>query len=307
MTVMASSSERTVLELDHPLEVGYALPGYFVTRDPTRAARPGTVAFAARTPAGPMTARVSVSSGSRGQATIEVWGTGGTWMLSRVDRLVGAGDDPRALRFGHPVLDETNRRHPGARHGATGCVVDGLLARVLGQRVLSREAGRSWSALCRHLGDPAPGPFGLRLPPDPDRVAAMPTWWFHRQGIERQRAGVLVRIARQATTLAALADQPAADAYRRLRAIDGVGPWTANGVARVALGDPDAIIVGDYWIKHAVVSFFTDRARGTDDQMLELVQRWTGQRGRVERLVGLAGHRIERRAPGRPTPRIAVL
>ena len=92
-----------------------------------------------------------------------------------------------------------------------------------------------------------------------------------------------------------------------MRAVPGLGPWTVNGVARSALGDPDAIIVGDYWISHTVCSYFTGRARGSDEEMLALVERWAGQRGRVERLIHLSGHRIQRFGPGRKTPRIARL
>ncbi len=92
-----------------------------------------------------------------------------------------------------------------------------------------------------------------------------------------------------------------------MRALPGIGPWTANGVARSALGDPDAITVGDYWISHTVCTFFTGRERGSDEEMLELVARWEGQRGRVERLIQRSGHRIQRFAAGRPTPRIARL
>ncbi len=66
-------------------------------------------------------------------------------------------------------------------------------------------------------------------------------------------------------------------------------------------------MVGDYWISHTVCSFFTGRPRGSDEEMLALVERWAGQRGRVERLVHLSGHRVQRFGPGKRTPRIAHL
>lgn len=300
----ATADAVAIVDLDGPYSVRHALPGQGHPFDPTYASRPGSVRFAARTPAGPVAVRARERAGA---LTVEAWGAGAGWMTTRAELLAAAGDDPRRLRFVDARLDELNRRHPDLRHGAHGCVVDTLLSRTLGQRVLAVEAGRSWAALCRELGDAAPGPLGLQLPPDPDRVADTPSWWFHQHGVERSRATTLVTIARHARRLAEVVDLPLPEAYGRMRAVRGLGPWTVNGVARTALGDPDAIVVGDFWISHAVCSYFTGRPRGSDEEMLALVERWAGQRGRVERLVHLSGHRVQRFGPGRRTPRIAHL
>lgn len=293
-----------VVELDGPYAVRHALPGHGHTIDPTYAGRPDSVRFASRTPAGPVSVLARTAERT---LSVQAWGPGARWMADRAEQLAAPDDDPRDLRFGHDRLDALNRRHPGLRHAAHGCVVDALLARTLGQRVLAVEAGRSWAALCRAFGDDAPGPLGLRLPPDHERVADTPTWWFHQHGVERGRARTLVAIARHARRLAEVVDLPLPEAYARMRAVPGLGPWTVNGVARTALGDPDAIVVGDFWISHAVCSFLTGRPRGSDEEMLALVEPWTGQRGRVERLVHLSGHRVQRFAAGRRTPRIAHL
>ena len=292
------------VELDGPYDVARSIPSLGTATDPTWRGHAGSVDLAARTPEGPVAFQARAADG---RLHVEAWGAGAAWIVGRIEHLAARHDDPRRLRFDHPVLDDTNRRHVGMRHGATGLVVDALLARVLGQRVLATEAARSWVALCRDLGGPAPGPLGLLLPPHPAQVAEAPTWWFHERGIERARARTLVAVARHAPRLAEVVDLPLPQAYGRLRAVPGLGPWTVNGVARVALGDPDAIVVGDYWISHTVCSFFTGRPRGSDQEMLDLVERWTGQRGRVERLIWLSGHRVQRFGPGRRTPRIAHL
>lgn len=293
--------ERVLVPLDHPLDVRRSIVSHGTHADPTRRNGPGSLAFCGRTPDGPVTVAMRVVGDD---LRIDLWGDGTAWMARRGPDLAGHHDDPRPLRFDHDVLDEVNRRHPGVRHGAHGLVVDSLVGRVLGQRVLGREAGRSWTSLCRDLGGPAPGPFDLLLPPHPDALLAQPLHWFHARGIDRGRARTVLRVARHAARLAETVDMDLPRAYGRMRAVPGLGPWTVNGVARSALGDPDAIIVGDYWITHAVVSFFTGRARGTDEEMLELVARWEGQRGRVERLVGLSGHGVERFGPGIRTPDI---
>ncbi len=303
-TVRDAADAVAVVDLEGPYSVRHALPGAGHTIDPTYAARPDSVRFAARTPGGPVAVRARAD---RRSLTLETWGDGSGWITDRARAFAATHDDPRSLRFGDHRLDELNRRHPDLRHAAHGCVVDALLSRAIGQRVLAVEAGRSWAALCRELGDDAPGPLGLRLPPDPERVARTPTWWFHQHGVEQSRARTLITIARHAHRLAEVVELPLDAAYARMRAVPGLGPWTVNGAARTALGDPDAIVVGDYWISHTICSYFTGRPRGSDEEMLALVERWAGQRGRVERLVHLSGHHVARFGPGRHTPRIAHL
>ena len=84
-----------------------------------------------------------------------------------------------------------------------------------------------------------------------------------------------------------------ADARRRLMALPGVGPWSAAEVALFALGDADAVSVGDYHLPHHVAWALAGEARGTDERMLELLEPYRGHRGRVIRL-------LEAGAPGPP-------
>ena len=57
-----------------------------------------------------------------------------------------------------------------------------------------------------------------------------------------------------------------------------------------ALGDPDAVPVGDYHIPNTVSWALAGEPRGTDARRLELLEPTRGQRGRVIRLLGLDGH-----------------
>ena len=52
-----------------------------------------------------------------------------------------------------------------------------------------------------------------------------------------------------------------------------------------AMGDPDAVAVGDYHLKNLVVHALAGEPRGTDERMLELLAPYAGQRGRVIRLL----------------------
>ena len=84
---------------------------------------------------------------------------------------------------------------------------------------------------------------------------------------------------------------PRDDAYRRLRAMPGIGPWTAGEVALRVLGDADAVSVGDFHLPHLVAFCLAGEIRGDDARMLELLEPWRGHRARVVRLLELSGLR----------------
>jgi 3-methyladenine DNA glycosylase/8-oxoguanine DNA glycosylase len=60
-------------------------------------------------------------------------------------------------------------------------------------------------------------------------------------------------------------------------------------VARVALGDTDAVSVGDFHLKHLVTWALAREPRGTDERMLELLVPYRPHRGRVQRLLEASG------------------
>ena len=74
-------------------------------------------------------------------------------------------------------------------------------------------------------------------------------------------------------------------AYARLRAITGVGPWTAARTAMIALGDADAVPLGDLHIPHLVAWRLAGERRGSDERMVELLAPYVGHRARVIRLL----------------------
>jgi 3-methyladenine DNA glycosylase/8-oxoguanine DNA glycosylase len=79
--------------------------------------------------------------------------------------------------------------------------------------------------------------------------------------------------------------------------LPGIGPWTVAEVARVALGDADAVSIGDFHLPHQVAWVLAGRRTGTDEEMLELLEAFRGQRGRVQRLIECSGAGPPRRAP----------
>jgi 3-methyladenine DNA glycosylase/8-oxoguanine DNA glycosylase len=142
------------------------------------------------------------------------------------------------------------------------------------------------------------------LPPDPAAVAQLPYWWFHPLGIERKRADLIVRVCSRARRLEEATTMTKPDAERRLRALPGIGPWSAAHVAQAAFGDPDAVIVGDFHLPHIVAWTLASEPRGSDERMLELLEPFRGHRARAVRLLVSAGGRPPNRSIRRPIRKI---
>ncbi len=250
--------------------------------------RDGTFWWAAATPVGPGTLALR---GTRDGVRASAWGPGGAWLLEGAPQLLGADDDWATLDVArHPVLDRTRRRLPGLRLPRTRLVFDSLLPAVLEQRVTGHEARRAWRGLLRTFGQPAPGPnAGLRVPPGPEQILSVPTWRWHRLGVDITRQRALRAAATVAVRLEQCVTLPAAAALARLRVVPGVGEWTAAETVQRALGDADTVSVGDYHIHDLVVYALTGRPRGDDAEMLRLLAEWAGQRQRVVRLIELSG------------------
>lgn len=236
----------------------------------------------------------------RSALQVEGWGAGADWAVAHASGLCGEEDDDSDFHPIHTLIADLRRRNPGLRLPRTEAVFEALVPAVLGQLVTSEEARASYRGLVASLGEPAPGPTRLTLPPSPQVLASTPYWTFHRFGIERRRAETIVRAARSAKRLEETVTMDMASAYARLEAFPGVGRWTAAKVAAVALGDPDAVPVGDYHLPHLVGYVFDGTPRSTDERMLELLEPYRGHRGRVIRLLMLAGVTAPRFGPRQP-------
>jgi 3-methyladenine DNA glycosylase/8-oxoguanine DNA glycosylase len=248
--------------------------------------------WAMQTPIGAATLRLCWAR----HVDAEAWGDGADWALARVPGLIGALDDPTALVTDHPLVSAWQRAKPDHRLGRTGDVYGAGVQAILGQRVTTIEARRSWAHIVRVHGSRAPGPRPLVLPPPPSLLATLPSWAFHRFGVERKRADAVRRFCRELPRLELDRDDDA-QFDRRLRSIMGIGIWTQAEIRHVAFGDPDALNVGDYHAKNMVAHAFTGAWRGTDEQMVETLEPFRGQRRRVVDLIGANGLFPERRAP----------
>lgn len=144
---------------------------------------------------------------------------------------------------------------------------------------------------------PGPAPAGMRVFPDPRTWRRIPSWDWHRAGVENIRAKTIFHATSVADSLERLLDLTSAEADRKLRSIPGIGQWTSAEALQRAAGDPDAVSVGDYNLPKAVGWALAGRQTTDDATMLELLAPYAGHRYRVTRLVELSGRRPPRRGP----------
>ncbi len=282
------------------------------SRDPTTRWTSSSFAKTALTPEGPGT--MLLSWDGRGATTAEAWGSGGAWLLDRAPHWVGLHDDLEGFDpMIHPRIAELAGRHSGIRLAAAGVIWQELLLVLLGQRVTTEEAVKSWERMVYTWGEPAPGPFELRLPPTSAAVASANYTDLHRFNVERRRADAILLAARRASRLEEAATMTAAEARVRLSALPGLGLWTATSVITSSHGDPDTIVLRDYGLPTMVNHAFTGDARrlpadeGGDEIMCRHLAPWTGHRQRIVRLLLTAGVSVPRHGPRARNPDIRRL
>jgi 3-methyladenine DNA glycosylase/8-oxoguanine DNA glycosylase len=148
---------------------------------------------------------------------------------------------------------------------------------VIEQKVTGKEAFAAFRRLVLRFGAPAPGPVpeGMRVPPTADVWRHVPSWEWHRAGVDPKRSRTVCEATRLAPRLEQAVAMAPADAARRLAAVPGVG---------------------DYHLSQYVGWSLVGRPLD-DDGMVELLERWRGHRYRVVRLLEVSGVRKPRFGP----------
>ncbi|WP_334148712.1 DNA-3-methyladenine glycosylase family protein [Microbacterium sp.] len=291
--------QETVYRPRHPLDlvrtVGMLRRG---RTDPTTVIEGGVIWRALRTPSGVATLALR-SVGDEVRAT--AWGAGAADALDRVPRLCGADDDATGFDpSGHPLIADTARRNPGLRLTRTDEVFDALACAIIEQKVTGMQAFGAWRFLVSRVGERAPGPTPRPMfaAPPPSAWRLIPSWTWQRAGVEPPQSKTIVRAAQRGDSIerAMRSASTGPDRDRVLTSLPGVGVWTSAETRIRALGDPDAVSVGDYHLAHQVGYVLTG-TRTDDDGMLELLAPWAGHRQRVVRLIHASGVMEPRRGP----------
>jgi AraC family transcriptional regulator, regulatory protein of adaptative response / DNA-3-methyladenine glycosylase II len=154
------------------------------------------------------------------------------------------------------LLAPSLRRRAGLRVPGSFDGFETALRVVLGQQVSVRAATTVSGRVAAALGEPVETPFAelSRLAPSPEAVAEAGEGRLAGLGMPGARARSLVALAREvARGGLPLERRPGAvDALARLRAVPGIGDWTAQVVAMRVLGDPDAFPASDLGVRKAL-------------------------------------------------------
>lgn len=268
-----------------PLDVDATLRAHrHGAADPAyRRAPDGSVWRASFTPDGPGTIAVAADAG---EVVARAWGPGAPWLLDGFPASLGALDDPASLPIDTPAMARLAARARGLRIGRSDRMWEALVPVIMEQKVVVTEALRAWRYLLLRYGEPAPGPVDLRVPPPRERWREITEAHWHRSGLEPVR----MRTIRNAS---AVDVETKAD---KLTVLRGIGEWTAALTRARALGDADAVPVGDYHLPSMVG--YTLIGEAVDDAgMLELLAPYAGHRYRVIRMCELYGRAAPRRGP----------
>ncbi|MGQ0626461.1 MAG: DNA-3-methyladenine glycosylase family protein [Sporichthyaceae bacterium] len=263
--------------------------------------RGGAIWRGVRTPAGVAALRISADPGA-GALVARGWGPGAEWICEHAPAMCGAGDDVSGFVPAHAVVIDAYRRLRGWRLARAEGVLAMAIPAILEQKTTGKQARASWRTLVRAHGEPAPGPApaGLLVAPDPATWARIPSWEWHRAGVEPARSRAVLAVCAYAGRLEETHAMSSVVADERLRALPGIGVWTSAETRQRSHADADAVSVGDYHL-HNLVGVALAGRRVSDDGMLELLAAYAGHRYRVTRLLEMSG------APNpRYGPRITV-
>lgn len=179
-------------------------------------------------------------------------------VVARVRRVFDLGADPHAIAAHlarDPLLAPLVAARPGLRVPGGWDGFELAVRAILGQQVSVRGA-RTLAArlVTRHgapLGGAAPTDGLTRVFPTPEQLAEVDPATL---GVPRSRGAALVALARAARDDARLfgTAQSLDAAVARLRALPGIGEWTAQYVALRALREPDAFTADDLGLQRAL-------------------------------------------------------
>jgi AraC family transcriptional regulator of adaptative response / DNA-3-methyladenine glycosylase II len=176
--------------------------------------------------------------------------------VQRSRALLDLDSDPHSVAAalsGEPLLGALVRRTPGRR--VPGAVDGHELAvrAVLGQQVSLRGASTLAGRLVAEHGELLERPLGAitHVFPSADALTgADPAKLALPVARRRALLALVDALANAELVIDAGADR--GDARRRLLALPGIGPWTAEYIAMRALRDPDAFLPTDLGVRRAL-------------------------------------------------------
>ena len=196
-------------------------------------------------------------------------------VLSRTKQVFDVAADPQeiAAALGELATDAHGLRLPGAFDG-----FELAMRAILGQQVTVKAARTLATRFVDAFGEPVVTPFPelTRAFPLPSRVAQLTRDNIGRLGIVGARAEAMISIARAVTSkaLELSGGTEPMQAIEALRAIKGIGPWTAHYIAMRALAWPDAWPPQDVALLNAMNLPNTAKGQREADVIAEAWRPW---------------------------------
>ena len=230
---------------------------------------------------------------------VELAGDDLDWLLPRLPAALGLEFTPPKLEGPHR-LRALAHRFAGLRLLKLPVLFPRIVQLVLQQLVMFQDACHGWRSLVQRYGVAVDDDF--RLPPTPAVLARLASYQFVECGILPQhgrRIRGLARVADRIETLWGAGDSPDAidQASDYLLYQRGIGPWTVGYLRGTAMGDDDAVVVGDYGFPKHVAYFFEGLEEADDDEMLRILEPYRPHRFYVLSLLIKGTKPPPRRAP----------
>lgn len=196
-------------------------------------------------------------------------------LLSRTKQVFDVAADPQEIAA---VLGELAAGAPGLRLPGAYDGFELALRAILGQQVTVKAARTLATRFVDAYGDAVATPFAdlTRAFPLPSRVAALTRDDIARLGIVGQRAEAMIAVAQAvvAGRVSLLSQSDALQTIEALRAIKGIGPWTAHYIAMRALAWPDAWPPQDVALLNAMNLPNTVKGQREADRISEAWRPW---------------------------------
>lgn len=189
-------------------------------------------------------------------------------VLERVKRLFDLHADPTAI---DRTLGPLARKRRGLRVPGSFDGFEMTIRAILGQQISVAAARTLAGRIALRFGTKisTPIPVLTHLFPTPQRIARADADEIGKLGITRRRVATILALA-QAISRGELLLEPGRrieDTLRQLRAIPGIGEWTAQYIAMRALAWPDAFPHDDLGVRKAL-------GTTSNPKVLALAEKW---------------------------------
>lgn len=194
---------------------------------------------------------------------------------------------PKLLEY-DPVLARLESRHPSVRQVRQSDLLAALVRLISGQQV-----NRNWARITRRRLVES---FGIEhrvdnhsvYTLDAERLAGTPVAEIRTLQFTTRKAeyivGVAEEIASRRLEIANLTEATNEEVIRRLTALRGIGPWTAEWILVRVLGRP-RVVAGDLSVRKAVGRAYLCKALAQEQEVRQATSHWGASAGVAQSLL----------------------